>query len=159
MAKASTRSNSVAKIPDAIALLKADHKEVYELFKKFESARTEASKRKLVERICSELKVHAQVEEEIFYPAVREAIEDADLMDEASVEHATAKDLIAQLEKGELGEELYKAKVMVLGEYIRHHVKEEEKEMFPQVKKADLDLKELGTAIKERKTELLHELS
>ena len=95
-------------------------------------------------RACQELTIHAQIEEEIFYPAVRDGIEDDDLMDEAEVGHASAKDLIAQLEAMEPGNDLYDARFTVLGEYIDHHVKEEQDEMFPKAKKAKLDLKALG---------------
>jgi hemerythrin-like domain-containing protein len=125
------------------------------MFKQYE--RTNGSERKasLVEKICAALKAHTTVEEEIFYPAVRVAIRDDDLMDEADVEHASAKELIAQLEAGEPGDDHYDAKVMVLGEYIRHHVKEEQREMFPKARKAKLDLKELGRRIQARKAELM----
>jgi hemerythrin superfamily protein len=102
-----------------------------------------------------ELTVHAQLEEEIFYPAAREALEEQDLLDEAEVEHASAKELIAQLESTKPGAELYDAKVTVLGEYIDHHVKEEEKQMFPKVRKARLDLEELAAQMKARKEALM----
>jgi hemerythrin superfamily protein len=143
-----------ASSPDALALLKADHDLVKELFDKFEKARTEKQKATLAEQICTELTIHAQIEEEIFYPAVREAIDEEDLMDEADVEHAGAKDLIAQIEDSEPGADHFDAKVTVLGEYIKHHVKEEQSEMFPKVRKADLDLKELGAVMSARKAEL-----
>src|SRR5688500_1839916 len=152
-AKAQTKS------PDAVTLLKADHESVEALFKRFETARTEPSKRDLVAKICKELTIHAQIEEEIFYPAVRDAIDDEDLMDEAEVEHQGAKDLIAQLKGGDIGDPLYEAKVTVLAEYIRHHVKEEQKEMFPKAKKADLDLHALGEQLQARKKALLKELA
>jgi hemerythrin superfamily protein len=103
--------------------------------------------------------VHATTEEEIFYPAAREAVDDDDLLDEAEVEHASAKDLIAQIEAGSPSDPLYDAKVKVLGEYVRHHVKEEEGELFPKVKKAKVDLAELGLAIVARKEELLPEVA
>ena len=104
------------------------------------------------------LTVHAQIEEEIFYPAAQDAIKEPDLVDEATVEHASAKDLIAQIESSEPSDELFDAKVKVLGEYIDHHVKEEESEMFPQVRKAKLDLDALGAQLQERKGELTAEL-
>ena len=151
---ASTTPKSKAQSQDALALLKADHELVENLFDKFEKARTDEQKDTLAEQICSELAIHAQIEEEIFYPAVREAIDEEDLMDEAEVEHAGAEDLIAQIEESQAGEDKFDAKVTVLGEYVRHHVKEEETEMFPKVRKADLDLKELGSAMAARKTEL-----
>jgi len=139
---------------DALALLKADHDLVTDLFDKFGKARTDKQKDALAEQICSELTIHAEIEEEIFYPAVRDAIDDEDMMDEAEVEHASAKELIEQIEESHAGEDKFDAKVTVLGEYIRHHVKEEETEMFPKVRKADLDLKALGAEIAARKAEL-----
>src|SRR6185369_10771303 len=120
---------------DAIALLTADHKSVKQLFNQFdalkESTDSDGQKADLVESICVALTIHAQIEEEIFYPAVRKAIDDDDLMDEADVEHDEVKALIAQLETTEPGDDHYDAKVTVLGEDIDHHVKEEEGEMFP----------------------------
>jgi hemerythrin superfamily protein len=150
----SSAKSSQGRIPDALALLKADHDLVQDLFEKFEKARTDKQKATLAEQICTELTIHAQIEEEIFYPAVREALDEDDLMDEAEVEHASAKDLIAQIEASEPGEEQFDAKVTVLGEYIKHHVKEEQSEMFPKVRKSDLDLKELGATMSARKAEL-----
>jgi len=142
---------------DAIQLLTADHKEVKAMFKEFESLKEEQDaddkKADLVQRICTALTIHATVEEEIFYPAVREAIDDEDLMDEADVEHASAKDLIAQLEEASPGDDHYDAKVTVLGEMIDHHVKEEEGEMFPKAKKG-IDAVSLGAELAERKAEL-----
>jgi hemerythrin superfamily protein len=138
---------------DAIAVLKADHKLVDAMFKAFEAARSETQKRTLTSKIIMALKVHTQIEEEIFYPACRGEIDD-DMLDEAKVEHASAKQLIAEIEVMQPGDELYDAKITVLGEYIRHHVKEEEQEMFPQVRKTDLDLKMLGQQLTARKAEL-----
>jgi hemerythrin superfamily protein len=147
---ASTR----ARATDATALLREDHTQVNAMFKQYE--KTHASDRKvaLVARICAALKAHTTVEEEIFYPAVREAIEDDDLMDEADVEHASAKELIEQLEAARPGDDHYDAKVVVLGEYVRHHVKEEQREMFPKARKSGIDLKTLGERIRARKAEL-----
>nr|WP_315219745.1 hemerythrin domain-containing protein [uncultured Duganella sp.] len=142
---------------DAIELLTQDHKTVKELFEKYEnlSDRSTASKKKLATQICLELTKHATAEEEIFYPAVREASgETEDLVDEATVEHASAKDLIAQILEMEPGDDLYDAKVKVLSEQIEHHVEEEEKEMFPKARKAKLDLAALGEAIAARKEEI-----
>jgi hemerythrin superfamily protein len=147
---ASTRSGGV----DAVKLLKADHAKVKELFETFENARTDKQKIKLATTICQELTIHTTVEEEIFYPAAREALEDDDLLDEANVEHQSAKELISQIEAGKPGEDMWEAKVKVLGEYINHHVKEEETEMFPALRKTDVDLKALGAAIEARKLEL-----
>ena len=142
---------------DAIAVLTDDHKKVKTLFKNFESLKEEANddeKAELVGRICKELTLHAQVEEEIFYPAVRAAIDDDDLMDEADVEHAEVKDLITQLEAMKPGDDHYAAKVTVLGENVDHHVKEEQDEMFPKVRKARIDIAALGAQIVQRKKEL-----
>jgi hemerythrin superfamily protein len=141
---------------DALTLLENDHKEVKALFEQFEglSDRSKVSKKKIADQICAALTVHAQVEEEIFYPAVGPAIKDEDLMDEAVVEHASAKDLVAQIEAMDPGEELYDAKVKVLSEQIDHHVEEEEGEMFPKVRKAGLDLVALGEQMSARKEEL-----
>ena len=141
---------------DAIELLKADHDHVKALFEKYEGLgnRALASKKKLAREICLELTKHAVAEEEIFYSAVRKATGDEDLVDEATVEHACAKDLIAQILSMEPGEHLFDAKVKVLSEQIEHHVEEEEKEMFPKAKKAKLDMIELGAAIRARKDEI-----
>ena len=147
---------------DAFALLTADHKAVKALFKQFETLdqadETEGQKATLVEKICNELRIHAQLEEEIFYPAVRAAIDDDDVMDEADVEHASAKDLIAQLQQMTPGDDHYDAKVTVLGGYIDHHVKEEEGEMFPKARKADIDGTALGEQLLVRKSQLKAEL-
>ena len=140
---------------DALALLRADHQRVQQMFDQFEKTRSEDRKATLAEQICQELTIHAQIEEEIFYPAAREAIKDEDLIDEATVEHQSAKDLIAQIEGGGPGSEMFDAKVKVLGEYIKHHVKEEQNELFPQVRKTKLDLKELGQRLQQRKMELM----
>src|ERR1700730_12746140 len=132
---------------DAIALLMADHKKVKKLFADFDKLKEEGSdeeKSAIVEEICNELKVHTMIEEEIFYPAVRKAIEDSDLMDEALVEHAGAKDLIAQLEGASPDDDLYNAKGTVLREQINNHVQEEEGSMFRKAKKAKVDTAALG---------------
>jgi hemerythrin-like domain-containing protein len=153
---AKTRSKS----SNAIDLLKEDHTKVKKAFKEFESmdrSDTETC-RQLIATVCEDLKVHTTLEEEIFYPAVRAAIEDEDLMNEASVEHETAKMLIEQLENSGPDDPNYFATFTVLGEYVMHHVKEEEGEMFPQAKKAEgLDLEALGEQMKNRKEELVGE--
>jgi hemerythrin superfamily protein len=138
---------------DAISLLVSDHKEVKTLFKQFEdlSDRSKVSKKKIADQICAALILHTRIEEQIFYPAVREAIKDDDLMDEAVVEHASAKDLISQIQEMDPGDDLYDAKVKVLSEQIDHHVEEEEKEMFPKVRKAKLDLVALGEQMADTK--------
>jgi len=146
---------------DAIALLVADHKSVKGLFQAFEKLKdredADDEKKDLVDRICSELTVHTTIEEEIFYPAVREAIDEEDLVDEAEVEHASAKELIEQLESASPGDDQYDAKVTVLEEMIDHHVKEEEDEMFPKARKA-VDVHELGAEMASRKAELAEEM-
>lgn len=144
---------------DAIALLKADHREVEALFEKFESARSAATKRKIARQICVEFKIHTAIEEEIFYPAFRGKIDD-DLLDEAYVEHDGAKVLVNDIATGEPGDDFYDAKVMVLSEEIEHHVKEEEARgdgMFAQCRKTDVDLVELRDAMLARKQALLAE--
>ncbi len=143
--------------PDAIKLLKTDHAEVGKLFGRYERSRkkmTGSQKKSIAGEICRMLTVHTQIEEEIFYPACRGKIDD-ELIPEAVVEHQTAKDLIARIEGGRPGGEEYDAWVMVLGEYIRHHVKEEHTELFPQARKAGLDLKALGAEMAERKEALM----
>jgi len=141
--------------PDAIALLRADHAAVSKMFDTFDKMKSDGPRKAaLVQQICNELKVHASIEEEIFYPAARQVLKDEDLMDEADVEHAGAKGLIAQLEAMTPGDDHYDAKVTVLGEYIKHHVKEEQTEMFPKIKKTKLDLKAIGAQLQQRKTEL-----
>lgn len=140
---------------DAIAILKADHKKVSALFAEFEKARAATTKKRLVSTLCLELSVHAQVEEEIFYPAVQAALKDKVLVPEAKVEHATLKDLIGQIEGAEPDGEMYAAKVKVLSEYVKHHVKEEQTEMFPKAAKTRLDMLALGAKITARKSELL----
>jgi hemerythrin superfamily protein len=152
---AHARPKRAAKADNAIAMLIADHDKVKKLFKAFEKEEDDAGKEKIAGEICTELKIHTRLEEEIFYPAAREAIDEEDLMDEAVVEHASAKDLISQIEAMGPDDELYDAKVTVLGEYVDHHVKEEQKQMFPKVRKAKLDLEELGERMKARKEELL----
>jgi len=141
---------------DAIDLLIKDHEEVKKLFEEFDTLtdRSKAKKKAIADKICHELTVHTQIEEEIFYPKVREAIKDSDLMDEALVEHAGAKDLIAQILDMSPGEDLYDAKVTVLSEQIEHHVKEEEEDMFPKVRKSGLDLIALGEQMLARKNEI-----
>jgi len=159
--KSTTTKRKMTTAPDAIALLKADHVKVTAMFQQYDklSDRAQAKKGELCRRICNELKVHTQIEEEIFYPATRAALpREDDLLDEAKVEHDGAKQLIAQLEAMEPGEDLYDAKVTVLGEYVKHHVKEEQNEMFPKVRKTKLDLRELGMRMAFRKEELMKQV-
>ena len=147
---------------DACDLLDTDHKNVKKMFKAYEElagsrARGAAQKKMdLAHEICQELKAHAQVEEEIFYPALRAVLKDTDMLAEAEVEHAGAKDLIAQIEAMADADEMFDAKVKVLGEYIDHHVKEERNEIFPKARSArKLDLVAMRDQIEARKEELL----
>ncbi|MEJ0038072.1 MAG: hemerythrin domain-containing protein [Gammaproteobacteria bacterium] len=142
---------------DAIALLKADHRQVEQWFEEFESARSDGKKRTLASNICKALRVHTRIEEEIFYPAFLEATEEEDLHHEAEVEHAGAKNLIAQIEASGPQDEYYGAKVTVLSEMIKHHVKEEEQRdgMFAKARQAGMDLQELGERLATRKAELM----
>lgn len=140
---------------EATAMLRADHKLVSELFEQYEKSRSTAKKKELVAQICKELTVHAQVEEEIFYPAVKAALKDHELIPEASVEHATLKDLIAQVEGVEPDGEMFDAKIKVMSEYVKHHVKEEQNEIFPKARATRLDMTELGAQISARKQALM----
>jgi hemerythrin superfamily protein len=151
---------------DACDLLDTDHKNVKKMFKEYEELTNSRGKSvpqkkmDLARQICTELKVHAQAEEEIFYPAVRAAIKDTDLIDEADVEHASAKELIAQIEAADEPDDMFDAKVKVLGEYIDHHVKEERNEIFPKARAArKLDLVAMRDEIENRKEELMAEMS
>lgn len=141
--------------PDAIKLLEADHREVEGWFAQFEKARTDARRSELAAKICLALKVHMQIEEELFYPPSREALRDDDIVDEAVVEHAAARTLIGEIEAMQPDDALYDAKLKVLSEMIEHHVGEEEKEYFPRVRKTDMDLKAIGEQLAARKAELM----
>ena len=146
---------------DAIALLKADHRQVAEWFEQFEKARNDDRKLDLATKICDALKVHTTIEEEIFYPAFIEATDDKDLHHEAMVEHSGAKKLIAEIEDSSPDDDYYDAKVKVLSEMIKHHVKEEEQPggMFAEAKKSNMDLDALGEQLASRKAELESENS
>ena len=167
MATSSTKARKSASSKastDAITLLTNDHKEVKALFKQYdelvEAASGDDERQALAEQICLMLTVHATIEEELFYPAAREALgDDEDLVDEADVEHASAKELIAQIEGSSPQDDHYDAKVKVLGEYINHHVREEEGEMFPKLKRTELDTATLGADLATRKEQLTAELS
>lgn len=156
----SARKKSAPQRQNALTLLRSDHEEVSALFEKYEKgkSRLDAQRKKaLSEEICQALTVHAQIEEEIFYPACHEHVDKAeDLLAEAKVEHQAVKELIAKIEAEEPGSEEYDAQVTVLGEYVKHHVKEEQNELFPKVRKSDLDLKAVGEQLAARKTELKH---
>lgn len=153
--KSDSKTAVKSKGKEAIALLRADHQAVSKLFEEYEAARSSSKKMQIVSRICMELTVHAQIEEEIFYPAVKQALNDHEIVPEAMVEQATMKDLIAQIEGIEPDGEMYDAKVKVLSEYVKHHVKEEQNEMFPKAKASDLDLVRLGAQMSARKEELM----
>lgn len=152
--KKSMKHKNSPKTRDATALLRADHRLVSGLFAEYEKARSTSKKQELVSEICTELTVHAQVEEEIFYPAVKLALKDKELVPEATVEHATLKELIAEVEGVEPVGEMFDAKIKVLSEYVKHHVKEEQEEMFPKAQATKLDMLELGAKLSERKAEL-----
>ena len=143
---------------DAIELLKTDHKLVDELFDEYEGRKEEgkrAGKAIIAQQICNALTIHATIEEEIFYPAVRKHVKEAgDLIDEAAVEHQTLKDIIARLQAAPTDDPLRDAGVKVLGEYVKHHVKEEESELFPKVRASGLDLEALGNQLRARRAEL-----
>jgi hemerythrin superfamily protein len=143
---------------NAIQLLTADHRKVEDLFEEFESATRKDRKAKIAQQICQELLVHTQIEEQAFYPEAQDALGDeADLVDEAQVEHASVKWLIQNIQD-EPESDLFEARVTVLKEYVDHHVKEEEKQMFPKIKKSDLDLEELGESMLELKERITKEL-
>ncbi len=148
-------SSQQTKSLDAMALLRADHKLASDLFEQYEATQALAKKKIIVAKICTELTVHAQIEEEIFYPAVKKALPDKTLILQAAVEHATLKDLIAQVQGIEPIGKMFEAKIKVLSQYVKHHVNEEQNQMFPKVKTADLDLIKLGTQIGERKAQLM----
>jgi hemerythrin-like domain-containing protein len=146
---------------DAIDMLKQDHDKVERALKEFEKMDRHDTEgcRRLIQTVCDDLKMHTTLEEEVFYPAVRETIEDEDLMNEAAVEHETARMLVEQLENMGTDDPNYYATFTVLGEYVRHHIKEEQGEMFPAAKKAKLDLAALGERMRARKEELAGEVA
>lgn len=142
---------------DALQMLADDHRTVEALFEKYDNARGEAAQQKIVQQICQELTIHAMVEEQVFYPAIRDVVED-DMMDEAQVEHDSAKALILSLQQGTPSDAYYDAKVSVLKEQVEHHVYEEERQrgsIFAQVRKAEIDLVALGGQMAELKQRLL----
>ena len=147
---------------DAIQLLKQDHREVAILFKEFEKLEEEGSEavEQVIATACTELKIHDKLETEIFYPAIRVQAgeEETDLLDEAEVEHDTVRALIQKLEGMDASDDKKHAHFTVLMEYVKHHVKEEEKEMFPKFRKMDIDFRALGEQMKERKAELMSEM-
>ncbi len=157
MPTASKRKQTTAtKAPMALQVLMDDHKEVTKLFKQFDKATDLQERAGVVRMICQALSLHAAIEEEIFYPEVRAALrdDDRDLLDEAEVEHQSIRSLVEQLEGADPEDELYEARVVVLKEYVRHHVDEEEGELFPKVKRLDLDLAEMGERLLAAKGEV-----
>ena len=154
--KAKSTRSMAPKSQDAIALLKADHRQVEEWFEQFEKARDDNRKQTLATKICDALKVHTTIEEEIFYPAFLEATEDKDVHHEAEIEHEGAKQLIAKIEASSPDDDYFDSKVKVLSEMIKHHVKEEEQPggMFAEARKSDMDLDALGAQMALRKAEL-----
>lgn len=152
------KTASRAKSKDAIALLKADHREVEGWFAQFGKTNSDTRKQELAAKICNALKVHTTIEEEIFYPAFLEATDDKNLHHEAEVEHAGAKNLIAQIEASGPQDDYYDAKVKVLSEMIKHHVKEEEQPggMFAEARKSEMDLQDIGQQLAQRKKELMN---
>jgi hemerythrin superfamily protein len=150
-----TTRRSTPRAKDAIAMLRADHRLVNDLFAQFEKARSPERKRGLAQQICQELTVHAQLEEELFYPAAKAALRDKELVPEARVEHETIKRLIEQISEPNVDGEDFDARVKVLAEYVKHHVKEEQGELFPKVKASKLDLVAMGEALQARRDELL----
>jgi hemerythrin superfamily protein len=159
MARATHSTRSTDAPPDAIALLKQDHRAVEALFDEFEDA-DESEQSELATRICQMLTVHAQIEEEYLYPQAKDAFgeEEDELVYEAEIEHGSAKELIAKIEASTPEDPHFKPLMTVLKEYIKHHVKEEEKEMFPSLKDTELDLKELGSQLAHRKMELMEQM-
>ena len=156
---AAAKKAAETRAKDAVALLKADHRKVEDLFKQFEKAKeNDERKQQIVSEIIMELRVHTQIEEEIFYPESREYVKEQDTVNEAVVEHQAAKDLMEQLESMDPSDEMYDAKVTVLQEQIEHHVEEEEKEYFPEVQKAGMDTKAIGERMLARKEELMGEM-
>ena len=137
-------TRAASKPQDILRLLKKDHDEVKKHFRDFENTDDDKKKLELAQAICEALTLHAELEEAIFYPAAREALNDDDLLDEANVEHQTAKQLIQEIQSMKPGDQYYDAKVKVLGEYVNHHVEEEENELFAECRDSDLDLKGLG---------------
>ncbi len=155
---AQPRQARKAEAISAVDLLETQHREVEEYFDEFEELEDNKAKGELAQKICTALTVHMQIEEEIFYPQARKATKDDDLLDEAIVEHAGAKNLIAEIRDMKPGDDLYDAKVKVLGEMIKHHVKEEEAELFPECEKSGMDVQAVGAQLAKRSDELMKQL-
>jgi hemerythrin superfamily protein len=160
--RSATSNRSGSSSHDAVSMLMEDHKKVQKLFRDFQKAHEDEDEetcQEIAAQVCDELEVHTTLEEELFYPAARESLgDDQDLIDEAEVEHQSAKDLIAELRIMDASEQKFAATFTVLAEYVKHHIKEEENEMFPRVKKAKLDVDGLGRQMAERKSELTQEM-
>jgi len=142
---------------DALRLLKADHDEVATMFEEYDDSDDDREKEELAQRICAALTVHAQIEEEIFYPAAREVLEadELELVNEADVEHATVKELVSRIEASDATDDHFDATIKVLGEYVKHHVREEESELFPRLEARGLDRETVGNELAVRKAELV----
>jgi hemerythrin-like domain-containing protein len=143
---------------DAVELLKDDHEKIQDLFDDFEDTQDTDARRQICEKVHNMLTLHSRIEEDIFYPAVRAELGDDDLVDEAEEEHHVAKMVLSELENMPAGDERYAAKFTVLVESVRHHIREEESEMFPQARKSNLDLEELGEQMAALKQELIKEM-
>jgi len=157
---ASPKSEASNQSMNAFDLLEQDHRQVEKWFDEYDEIEDEDDRKsELAEKICLALKVHTQIEEEIFYPRAREATKDDNLLDEAVVEHATAKNLIAEIEDMEVGDDLYDAKIRVLGEMVKQHIKEEEDELLPEMQSAKVDIDALGKELAKRKQELMSEMA
>ena len=157
--KASERATTTATATSALTLLEQDHREAEAYFDEYQTLKGDQEKEALALKICLALQVHAQIEEQLFYPAARVFVENAELIDVATVEHASAKQLITEIEAMEVGDQLRDAKVKVLGEQIWHHVQEEESELFPQLQDGKLDLDALGREMADLKQQLFTELA
>jgi hemerythrin superfamily protein len=154
LAKSAKPKRSSRRAPDVLRMLRNDHDTVKRLFEQFASSHSADKRAELAQTICRELTLHTRLEEEVFYPAARDAIEASDVMDEALVEHGSARELINAIEKMQPDDELFDAKVTVLGEWVNHHIREEQTQMFPRVRKSELDLRALADLMRERKAEL-----
>jgi hemerythrin superfamily protein len=157
-AGATRRRQAASRAPNAITMLKQDHEAVSGLVEKYERGKSRLSsqrKQQMAKQICRMLTIHATIEEELFYPAAREQVRGLDdMLDEAEIEHSTVKELIQTVESSAPDDELYDARIKVIGEYVKHHVKEEQNEIFPKVRKSKLDLEDLGEQMLARRQEL-----
>lgn len=158
MAKRKGSKRAGSRQPEAIAMLIEDHQKVQKMFKTFERTEDQQKQEQLATQICNELTVHTQLEEQVVYPAAREALEESDLVDEAVVEHQVAKDLIEKIRQSRPHDEEYCALVTVLGEYVNHHIEEEQNELFPKMRKSEIDFEALGEEMQQKKQELMSEL-